>query len=77
MGADWAVITAANEPDVAVTVLFYGSFKGDFGNMKSAVLGHDAENDEYQTPQRTNSMVETLKAAGVNVTIDTYRWTAH
>ena len=77
MGADWAVITAANEPDVAATVLFYGSYKDDFSNMKSRVLGHYAETDEYQSPQRTNDMVENLKAAGVDVTIYNYPGTAH
>src|SRR5215211_675088 len=34
MGADWAVITAANEADVAATVLFYGYYSPDFSNMK-------------------------------------------
>jgi len=51
MGTDWAVITAANEPDVAAIVLFYGGWIGDFSNMKSRVLGHYAETDEYQSPQ--------------------------
>jgi carboxymethylenebutenolidase len=77
MGADWAVITATNEPDVAATVVFYGSYKDDFSNMKSRVLGHYAENDEYQSPQRTNGMVENLKAAGVDVTVYNYPGTAH
>src|SRR5574341_2076231 len=57
MGTDWAVITAANDLDVAAIVLFYGGWIGDFRNMKSRVLGHYAETDEYQSPQRTNSMV--------------------
>ena len=48
MGADWAVVTAANEPDVAATVLFYGYYSVDFSNMKSKVLGHYAETDEWQ-----------------------------
>lgn len=77
MGTDWAVITAASEPDVAAIVLFYGGWVGDFRNMKSRVLRHYAETDEYQSPQRTNSMVENLKAAGVDVTIYNYPGTAH
>jgi carboxymethylenebutenolidase len=77
MGTDWAVITGANEPDVAAIVLFYGGWVGDFSNMKSRVLGHYAENDEYQSPQRTNGMVENMKAAGVDVTIYNYPGTAH
>ena len=45
--------------------------------MKSRVLGHYAEIDEYQSPQRTNSMVENLNAAGIDVTIYNYPGTAH
>jgi carboxymethylenebutenolidase len=77
MGTDWAVITAATEPDVAAIVLFYGGWTVDFSHMKSRVLGHYAEIDEYQSPQRTNGMVENLKAAGVDVTIYHYPGTAH
>jgi len=77
MGTDWAVISAANEPGVAAIVLFYGGWIGDFSNMKSKVLGHYAETDKYQPPQRTNGMVENMKAAGVDVTIYTYPGTAH
>jgi len=77
MGTDWAVITAANEPDVAAIVLFYGGWIGDFSHMKSRVLGHYAEKDEYQSPERTNGMVENMKATGVDVTIYNYPGTAH
>ena len=77
MGTDWAVITGANQPDVAAIVLFYGGWTVDFSKMKSRVLGHYAETDEYQSPQRTNDMVENMKAAGVDVTIYNYPETAH
>lgn len=77
MGTDWAVITAASDPDVAAIVLFYGGWVGDFSEMKSRVLGHYAENDPYQSPQRTNGMVENMQAAGVDVTIYHYPGTAH
>ncbi len=77
MGTDWAVITAANHPDVAAIVLFYGGWIGDFSKMKSRVLGHYAETDRYQSTERTNGMVEAMKASGVEVTIYTYPGTAH
>ncbi len=77
MGTDWAVITAANQPDVAAVVLFYGGWTVDFSNMKSRVLGHYAETDPYQSPERTNDMVENMKAAGVDVTIYNYPGMAH
>ena len=77
MGTDWAVIIGANEPDIAAIVLFYGGWPVDFSKMKSRVLGHYAETDEYQSAQRTNDMVENMKAAGVDVTIYNYPGTAH
>lgn len=77
MGTDWAVITAASHPDVAAIVLFYGGFVDDFSNMKAGVLGHYAEQDPYQSPERTNGMVENMKDAGVDVTVYHYPGTAH
>jgi carboxymethylenebutenolidase len=77
MGTDWAVITAASHPDVAAIVLFYGGFVDDFSNMKAGVLGHYAEQDPYQSPERTNGMVENMKTAGVDVTVYHYPGTAH
>lgn len=77
MGTDWAVITAASEPDVAAIVLFYGGWIGDFSQMKARVLGHYAESDEYQSPERTNGMVDSMKSAGVDVTVYHYPGTAH
>ncbi len=77
MGTDWAVITAANEPDVAATVLFYGGLTPDFSHMKSKVLGHYTETDEWFPFDRAQEMEQSLKAAGVDVTIHFYPGTAH
>jgi carboxymethylenebutenolidase len=77
MGTDWAVITAANDPDVAATVLFYGGWTPDFSNMKSKVLGHYAEIDEWYPFDRANEMEQSMKAAGVDVTLHFYPGTAH
>lgn len=77
MGTDWAVITAANEPDVAATVLFYGGWSADFSNMKSKVLGHYAETDEWYPFDRAQEMAQNMKAAGADVTLHLYPGTAH
>jgi carboxymethylenebutenolidase len=77
MGTDWAVITAANESDVAATVLFYGYYSPDFSHMKSRVLGHYAETDEWQPFDGAKDMEQNMKAAGVDVTLYTYPGTAH
>ena len=77
MGTDWAVITAANEPDVAATVLFYGGWSGDFSKMKSRVLVHYAETDEWFPFDRAKDMTQAMKDAGVEVTFHIYPGTAH
>lgn len=77
MGTDWALITAAREPDVAATVLFYGGWSTDFSNMKSSVLGHYAERDEWVPFEQVQEMEQNMTAAGVAVTIHLYPKTAH
>ena len=77
MGTDWAVMTAAAEPDVAATVLFYGGWSTDFSKMKSKVLGHYAEKDEWVSFEQAKEMEQNMKAAGVNVTIHFYPGVAH
>ena len=77
MGTDWAVMTAAKEPDVAATVLFYGGWSVDFSNMKSKVLGHYAEKDEWFPFERAQEMEQNMKDAGVDVRLHFYPGTAH
>jgi carboxymethylenebutenolidase len=77
MGTDWAVITAAKEADVAATVLFYGGWSTDFSNMKSKVLGHYAETDEWVPFDQAKEMEQNMKAAGVDVAIHLYPGVAH
>ncbi|HLO33816.1 MAG TPA: dienelactone hydrolase family protein [Anaerolineales bacterium] len=77
MGTDWAVITAADEPDVAATVLFYGGWSVDFSKMRSRVLGHYAETDEWYPFDRAKEMEQNMKAAGVDLTLHIYPGTAH
>ena len=77
MGTDWAVMTAANEPDIAATVLFYGGWSVDFSKMKSRVLVHCAETDEWFPADKAQEMEKDMKAAGVDVTLHYYPGTAH
>lgn len=77
MGTDWAVMTAANEPDVAATVLFYGGWSADFSKMRSKVLGHYAETDEWYPFDNAKDMEQNMKAAGVAVTLHLYPGVAH
>jgi carboxymethylenebutenolidase len=77
MGTDWAVITAANDPDVAATVLFYGGWSTDFSKMRSKVLVHYAGTDEWYPFDKAQEMEQDMKAAGVDVTLRIYPGTAH
>jgi len=77
MGTDWAIITAANEPDIAATALFYGGWSADFSKMRSNVLGHYAETDEWYPFDKAKEMEQDMKAAGVDVTLHLYPGTAH
>jgi carboxymethylenebutenolidase len=77
MGTDWALITAAKEQDVAATILFYGGWSTDFSKMKSKVLGHYAETDEWAPFEQVKEMEQNMKAASVDVTLHFYPGTAH
>ena len=77
MGAAWALVTAANEPNVAATVLFYGAYSVDFSKMKSKVLGHFAEVDEWEPLDGVKGMESDMKSAGVDVTLHIYPKVAH
>ena len=77
MGTDWAIMTAAEDPNVAATVLFYGGWSVDFSKMKSKVLGHYAETDEWYPFDRAREMEQNMKAAGVDVTLHLYPGTSH
>jgi len=77
MGTDWAVMTAGKAPDVSATVLFYGCYSVDFSKMKSKVLGHFAEHDEWVDFETVKVIEGKMKAAGVQVTLHRYPGTAH
>ena len=77
MGTDWAIITAAKEPDVAATVLFYGGWSTDFSKIKSKALGHYAEKDEWVPFEQAQEMEQNMKTDGVEVTLHFYPGVDH
>jgi carboxymethylenebutenolidase len=77
MGAAWSIMTAANDPNVAATVLFYGAYSPDFSKTKSKFLGHFAEVDEWEPLDGVKEMEQNLKNAGLDVTIHIYPGAAH
>jgi carboxymethylenebutenolidase len=77
MGAEWSLIVAANEPDVAAAVLFYGPGEVDFTKVRAKVLGHFAEMDEWEDMDFIKAMEKDMKAAGVDVTLYFYPNAGH
>ena len=77
MGASWALTIAANEPDVAAAVIFYGAGEADFKKVKAKILGHFAEVDEWEPIEYVRKMEADMKAAGLDVTLHIYPNAGH
>jgi len=78
MGGDWSLKVASEIPDkVAATVLFYGAGDTDFNKVKSKVLGHFSDVDEWEDFKYVQQMEGKMKAAGVDVQFHIYPGLAH
>ncbi|MEO5887687.1 MAG: alpha/beta fold hydrolase [Anaerolineales bacterium] len=78
MGAGWAMEVAMGVPDkVAATVLFYGAVVGDFKKVRSKVQGHFSESDEWEPIEYVREMEQSMRNAGVDVTLHFYPGAAH
>jgi carboxymethylenebutenolidase len=77
MGASWALLVAANEPDIAAVVQFYGAGEADYGNFKARVLGHFSDVDAWEPLEWVRKMEADMKSAGVDVTHHIYPGVAH
>jgi carboxymethylenebutenolidase len=78
MGAEWAMIAAAHDPDkIAAAVLFYGAADADFNKVRSKVLGHYCEVDEWEPAEYVRGMESKMRAANVDVTLHFYPKVAH
>ena len=78
MGAAWSLVVASYDPDkIAATVLFYGIGDADFSKVKSKILGHFSDNDEWEPMEGVRWMEQSLKDAGVDATLHIYPKVAH
>jgi carboxymethylenebutenolidase len=78
MGAAWALVIAEERPqDIRKIVMFYGAGEGDYTKMKLNVLGHFAENDEWEDEKYIRAMQEEMQAAGLAVDFNFYPSTSH
>jgi carboxymethylenebutenolidase len=78
MGAAWALVTAENDPEkITATVLFYGAYPMNFNKIKSKVLGHFCEVDEWEPIEGVREMEASLKAINVYVALHFYPGVGH
>lgn len=79
MGAAWALVAASHDPDkIAATVLFYGAYPGmDFSKVKSKVLGHFCEVDEWEPIEGVREMEADMQSAGVDTALYFYPKVGH
>ncbi len=78
LGAAWALSVAAEAPEkVAATVLFYGSGDEDFAKVRSKILGHFSDVDEWEPYDQTQAAERKMKAAGIDVKFHIYPGKAH
>jgi carboxymethylenebutenolidase len=78
MGAAWSLDVAQRDPDrVAATILYYGTDHVDFNKVKSKILGHYSDSDEWEPMEEIRAMETGMKAAGVDVTLHIYPEVAH
>jgi carboxymethylenebutenolidase len=78
MGAAWSLIVASYDPDkIAATVLFYGTEGVDFAKVKSKILGHYSDSDEWEPMDGVRAMEQGMKDAGVDATLHIYPKVGH
>jgi carboxymethylenebutenolidase len=77
-GAAWALWLPAQRPEVAATVIYYGTMEGpSLTRARTPVLGHFAENDPYETDEGLAALESTLRTANRDVELHRYPGTGH
>jgi carboxymethylenebutenolidase len=77
-GAAWSLVAAMRDPDkIAATVLFYGVYEVDFSKVRSRILGHYSDRDEWEPLEGAQEMESAMKAAGLDVTLHIYPGVSH
>lgn len=78
MGAAWALWLPAHRPEVAATVVYYGSIEGpSLTRARTPVLGHFAEIDPYETEEGVATFEKTIRTANREVELHRYPGTGH
>jgi carboxymethylenebutenolidase len=78
MGAAWSMVVAQRDPDkIGAAVLFYGTAGVDFKRVKSKVMGHYSDKDEWEPFDEVQKMAGDMKTAGVDFMLHVYPGVAH
>lgn len=78
MGASWALVLAGERPqDIRKIVMFYGAGETEYDKINVEVLGHFAENDEWEEEKYIRAMQEGMQAAGWKQEFNVYPNTSH
>jgi carboxymethylenebutenolidase len=78
LGAAWALWLPAQRPEVAASVVYYGTMEGpSLARGRVPVLGHFAEQDEYEPEASVRAFEASLRAGGRDVEIARYPGVGH
>lgn len=78
MGVYYALSVVQDQPDdIDAAVLLYGTSDGEYEETSTAVLGHFAENDQFESKPDVEAFRERLQAGDGLVTFHTYPDTGH
>ena len=78
MGVWFALDLAAKHADVGAVVLYYGTASGiDHAEQRAPVLGHFAQNDEWESAEEVSSLEDDLRHAGRPVRFEVYPRVGH
>jgi carboxymethylenebutenolidase len=78
MGAALSLEVAVQDPDkIAATILYYGTSLVDFKKVKSKILGHYSDNDEWEPMEDVRAMETGMKAAGLDIILHVYPEVGH
>jgi carboxymethylenebutenolidase len=77
-GAAYALWAPSERDRITAAVVYYGTYTGEFlAESKAPVLGHFAENDEFEPEEGIRELEQLLTDAGREVTIHRYPGTGH
>jgi carboxymethylenebutenolidase len=77
-GAAYALWAPSERDRLRATVVYYGTYTGEFiARATAPLLGHFAEDDEFEPEAGVRELEEAFRAAGREVTIHTYPGTGH